>query len=201
MIDITLALFDRAWTPTLVTDSAAVVQEANPATARLTGRPAESLTGAPLHRLLPPKACTQLEARRTARPDGYADTITAVHRPDGRRVPVRAVTWPAGPPGTCVICCLFPLAAAPVPAQQAAVPNPPSLTAAETRIVEALAVGLTNVELGRELHLSRQGLDYHIDRLRRRFAARSRAALVARAYVTGLLDPATWPPRARAPHE
>lgn len=198
MIDTTLALFDRGWTPTVVTDPAGFVRDANPATARLTGRPAESLAGVPLHHLLPPEACTLLAARRTARPDGYADAITAVRRADGRRVPVRVVTWPAGAPGDDLICCLFPLV--PTPAHQAAEPNRPSLTAAEARIVEGLALGLTNVELGRELHLSRQGLDYHIDRLRRKLAARSRAALVARAYATGVLDPAAWPPRARAPH-
>lgn len=197
MIDSTLALFDRAWTPTLVTDPAGVVRDANPAAERLFGRPAESVTGAPLDRLLPPRACTLLATRRAARPDGYADAIAAVRRPDGRRVPVRAVTWPAGPPGQDVICCLFPLVPAPVPAPRGADADHPSLTDAETRIVEGLAAGLTNVELGRELHLSRQGLDYHIDRLRQKLGARSRAALVARAYVTGLLDPTTWPPRPR----
>jgi DNA-binding CsgD family transcriptional regulator len=177
MIDTTLALFDRGWTPTVVTDPAGFVRDANPATARLTGRPAESLAGVPLDHLLPPEACTLL---------------------DGRRVPVRAVTWPAGAPGDDTICCLFPLL--PTPAHQAAEPDPPPLTAAEGLIVEGLALGLTNVELGRELHLSRQGLDYHIDRLRRKLTARSRAALVARAYVTGVLDPTAWPPRARVPH-
>jgi DNA-binding CsgD family transcriptional regulator len=151
----------------------------------------------PLDHLLPPEACTLLAGRRAARPDGYADAIAAVRRSDGRRVPVRAVTWPAGPPGDDVICCLFPLV--PTPAHHAAEPDHPSLTAAEARIVEGLAFGLTNAELGRELHLSRQGLDYHIDRLRRKLAARSRAALVARAYVTGVLDPSAWPPRARVP--
>jgi PAS domain S-box-containing protein len=195
MIDTTLALFDRGWTPTVVTDAAGFVRDANPATARLTGRPAESLAGVALHHLLPPDACTLLAGRRAARPDGYADAIAVMRRSDGRRVPVRAVTWPAGAPGGDMICCLFPLV--PTPVQHAAEPDHPSLTAAESRIVEGLALGLTNVELGRELHLSRQGLDYHIDRLRRKFAARSRAALVARAYVTGVLDPAAWPPRAR----
>ncbi|MEE4545117.1 PAS domain-containing protein [Streptomyces sp. V4-01] len=199
MIDTTLALFDRAWTPTVVTDPAGVVRDANPAAARLTGRSAESLTGAPLARLLPPEACALLAARRAARPDGYADAIAAVRRSDGLRVPVRAVTWPAGPPGEDVICCLFPFT--PPSAHPAEGPGLPSLTGSETRIVEGLALGLTNVELGRDLHLSRQGLDYRIDRLRRKLAARSRAALVARAYVTGVLDPSAWPPRARVPRD
>jgi PAS domain S-box-containing protein len=197
MIDTTLALFDRGWTPTVVADPAGYVRDANPATGRLTGRPAESLAGVPLDHLLPPEACALLAGRRAARPDGYADAMATVRRHDGRRVPVRVVTWPAGAPGDGMICCLFPLV--PVPAHHAAEPDHPYLTAPEARIVEGLALGLTNVELGRELHLSRQGLDYHIDRLRRKLGARSRAALVARAYVTGVLDPAAWPPHVRDP--
>ncbi|SFF23455.1 DNA-binding transcriptional regulator, CsgD family [Actinacidiphila alni] len=199
MIDTTRALFDRAWTPTLVTDPAGLVRDANPATARLVGRTVDVLAGMRLEQLLAPGACGLLAARRTARPDGYADAIASVRRPDGRRVPVHAVTWPAGPPGDEMICCLLPVAAPPV--VRSGDSERPALTGPEARIVEGVAFGLTNVELSRVLHLSRQGLDYHIDRLRRKLTARSRAALVARAYVTGVLDPAAWPPRARVPEQ
>lgn len=200
MIDTARALFDRAWTPILVTDSAEIVRDANPSAVRLTGRPLEALTGIPLCRLLPPEVCALLDARRTARPEGYVDAVTALARPDGR-VPVRVVTWSAGPPDGDVICCVLPLgrpaAVAPAPRRPLPAPDPVPVTAAEARILEGLALGLTNIDLGRELHLSRQGLDYHIDRLRRRLAARTRPALVARAYVTGLLDTTAWPPRTR----
>lgn len=200
MIDTARALFDRAWTPILVTDSAEVVRDANPSAVRLTGRPLEALTGIPLCRLLPPDVCALLDARRAARPDGYVDAVTLLDRPDGQ-VPVRVVTWSAGPPDGDVVCCVLPLGrpAAQVTRRPLAAPGPVPVTAAEARILEGLALGLTNIDLGRELHLSRQGLDYHIDRLRRRLAARTRPALVARAYVTGLLDATVWPPRARVP--
>jgi DNA-binding CsgD family transcriptional regulator len=114
---------------------------------------------------------------------------------------VRVVSWSAGPPDRDAICCVLPLGRAPVtrPPQRrpATAARPVPVTPAEARILVGLAFGLTNVDLGHELHLSRQGLDYHIDRLRRRLTARTRPALVARAYVTGLLDHTAWPPRAR----
>lgn len=204
MIDTTRALFDRAWTPLLVTDTSDVVCDANAAAARLLGRPVEALAGRPLRMFLPLETCTLLTARRAARPEGYVDAAATLTRRDGQRLPVRVVSWSAGPPDRDVVCCVFPLGrspAAPPPRRRspsaARAAGPVRVTPAEARILEGLALGLTNVDLGHELHLSRQGLDYHIDRLRRRLAARTRPALVARAYVTGLLDHAAWPPRAR----
>ncbi|MEU6512349.1 PAS domain-containing protein [Streptomyces sp. NPDC046942] len=201
MIDTTRALFDRAWTPILVTDPAGIVRDANPSAARLTGRPTEVLTGTLLRHLIPHEVCALLGARRVARPDGYVDATAALARADGQWVPVRIVTWPAGPPGGNLICCLIPLipSAATPPAQRRPRPasSPVTVTAPEARILEGLALGLTNADLSRTLHLSRQGLDYRIGRLRRKLAAGTRPALVARAYVVGLLDIAAWPPRAR----
>jgi DNA-binding CsgD family transcriptional regulator len=203
MIDPTRALFDRAWTPILVTDPARGVRDANPSAARLTGRPTQALTGTLLRHLLSREVCELLDARRAARPDGYADATAALARADGQWVPVRIVTWPAGPPDADVICCLLPLvsfaATPPAPRRPPPAPALVPVTPAEVRILEGLALGLTNVDLGRALHLSRQGLDYHIGQLRRKLSARTRPALVARAYVAGLLDSATWPPRARVP--
>lgn len=203
MINTTRALFDRAWTPILVTDPAGAVRDANPSAARLTGRPAEVLIGTPLWHILPQEVCALLSARRVARPDGYVDATASLARADGQWVPVRIVTWPAGPPDGDLICCLVPLvpSAATPPAPRRPRPALAAVQVAptEVRILEGLALGLTNIDLGRGLHLSRQGLDYHIGRLRRKFAARTRPSLVARAYVVGLLDSAVWPPRARVP--
>lgn len=44
-------------------------------------------------------------------------------------------------------------------------------------------------------YLSRQGIDYHVARLQRKFKARNRVELVSRAFATGLLDSTAWPPR------
>ncbi|MFE3636340.1 helix-turn-helix transcriptional regulator [Streptomyces sp. NPDC059168] len=73
-------------------------------------------------------------------------------------------------------------------------PRPP-LTAAQVRILALLAAGRSNAEIARALHLSRQTVDYHLSRLRDLLDAATRPALVARAYVLGILSPQAWPPR------
>lgn len=71
----------------------------------------------------------------------------------------------------------------------------PPLTAAQIRILSLLAEGSTNGEIATSLRLSRQAIDYHLSRLRGLLGAATRPALVARAYVLGILSPRAWPPR------
>ncbi|GAA3116705.1 hypothetical protein GCM10010521_00600 [Streptomyces rameus] len=73
-------------------------------------------------------------------------------------------------------------------------PHPP-LTAAQVRILALLAAGHSNAGIAEALHLSRQTVDYHLSRLRHLLGGATRPALVARAYVLGILSPHTWPPR------
>ncbi|MFG3259750.1 PAS domain S-box protein [Streptomyces sp. NPDC048172] len=70
----------------------------------------------------------------------------------------------------------------------------PPLTAAQIRILSLLAGGSTNSEIAASLRLSRQTVDYHLSRLRTLLGAATRPALVARAYVLGVLTPRAWPP-------
>lgn len=71
----------------------------------------------------------------------------------------------------------------------------PPLTASQIRILSLLAVGRSNGEIATSLRLSRQTVDYHLRRLRDLLGAATRPALVARAYVLGILAPQAWPPR------
>ncbi|MFD9221729.1 PAS domain-containing protein [Streptomyces sp. NPDC060064] len=71
----------------------------------------------------------------------------------------------------------------------------PPLTASQIRILSLLATGSSNGEIATSLRLSRQTVDYHLSRLRDLLGAATRPALVARAYVLGILSPQTWPPR------
>ncbi|MER5374456.1 PAS domain S-box protein [Streptomyces sp. NPDC002553] len=71
----------------------------------------------------------------------------------------------------------------------------PPLTAAQIRILSLLAQGSSNSDIAASLKLSRQTLDYHLSRLRHLLGAATRPALVARAYVLGILAPHAWPPR------
>lgn len=74
-------------------------------------------------------------------------------------------------------------------------PARPDLTATQVRILALLAAGYNNADIAGTLRLSRQTLDYHLSRLRTLLDAATRPALVARAYVLGILSPQTWPPR------
>ncbi|MFF9815074.1 PAS domain-containing protein [Streptomyces sp. NPDC014006] len=70
-----------------------------------------------------------------------------------------------------------------------------ALTATQVRILALLAAGYSNAGIAEALRLSRQTVDYHLARLRRLLGAATRPALVARAYVLGILAPHSWPPR------
>ncbi|MER5548593.1 LuxR C-terminal-related transcriptional regulator [Streptomyces sp. NPDC002589] len=72
----------------------------------------------------------------------------------------------------------------------------PVLTALDARILEGVATGASTVQLASRLYLSRQGIEYHVGLMLRRFKAPNRAALVSRAYSMGVLTAGSWPPRA-----
>jgi DNA-binding CsgD family transcriptional regulator len=70
------------------------------------------------------------------------------------------------------------------------------LTALDARILEGVAAGLATIQLARKLYLSRQGVEYHVSAMLRRFRVTNRAALVSKAYSMGIFSVGTWPPRA-----
>lgn len=71
----------------------------------------------------------------------------------------------------------------------------PPLNLQDARILEGVAAGASSVQLASRLFLSRQGVEYHIGRLLRRFRVPNRTALVGRAYSLGIFDSGSWPPR------
>lgn len=86
--------------------------------------------------------------------------------------------------------------AAPEPAadDRTAVPVP-AVTPAEGRILALAAAGETTAAIAAAVGLTTDGVNYHLTRMARRWHAPNRTALVARAYVLGVLEPGTWPPR------
>ena len=73
--------------------------------------------------------------------------------------------------------------------------SPMTLEPVAARILELVATGATTAVVARHVGLTVDGVNYHLGRLCRRLDVPNRVALVARAYVLGLLDPSTWPPR------
>jgi PAS domain S-box-containing protein len=62
------------------------------------------------------------------------------------------------------------------------------------RILTLVAGGASTSAVARTVGLTVDGVTYHLSRLCRRLKVPNRTALVARAYVLGLLDATTWPP-------
>jgi len=51
------------------------------------------------------------------------------------------------------------------------------------------------VQLASKLYLSRQGVEYHVGAMLRKFKSPNRSALVSKAYSQGILSIGHWPPK------
>ena len=71
----------------------------------------------------------------------------------------------------------------------------PQLTDLDARILKGVAMGMSTVNLATKLFLSRQGVEYHVGTMLKKFKASNRPELVSRAYSIGVLDASCWPPR------
>ncbi|MFF5720922.1 helix-turn-helix transcriptional regulator [Streptomyces buecherae] len=72
-----------------------------------------------------------------------------------------------------------------------------ALAPLDARILEGIAAGASTIQLAAKLHLSRQGIEYRVSSLLRKHRVPNRAALVSRAYSTGVLTIGAWPPVVR----
>ncbi|MGH3099231.1 MAG: LuxR C-terminal-related transcriptional regulator [Streptosporangiales bacterium] len=70
----------------------------------------------------------------------------------------------------------------------------PDLTRREIGMLALVAAGWSNTEIASDLSLSPDTVAHHLHDMLGRAQARNRVELVARSYVSGLLDPETWPP-------
>ncbi|MEU3294392.1 LuxR C-terminal-related transcriptional regulator [Streptomyces longwoodensis] len=71
----------------------------------------------------------------------------------------------------------------------------PLLSLTDALVLEGVARGVSTAQLATRLHLSRQGIEYHVGQMLRQLKAPNRVALVARAYSMGILTLTHWPPR------
>jgi len=73
--------------------------------------------------------------------------------------------------------------------------QPETISRIEASIIEGIAAGSSSAQMAARLYMSRQGIEYHVSGMLRKFQAANRSALVSRAYCCGVLSPADWPPR------
>jgi DNA-binding CsgD family transcriptional regulator len=69
------------------------------------------------------------------------------------------------------------------------------LTELHARILKGVAMGMSTISLANRLYLSRQGVEYHVGTMLRKFKVGNRPALISRAYSIGVLDVRSWPPQ------
>lgn len=71
--------------------------------------------------------------------------------------------------------------------------KPVVLSEIAAHIVEGIAMGDSSTRIASRLNLSRQGVEYHISGLLRKFEAPNRTALISRIFAKGIFDPSCWP--------
>ncbi|MFJ7149035.1 PAS domain-containing protein [Streptomyces sp. NPDC100445] len=100
-----------------------------------------------------------------------------------------AVADPDGPAGLVIL--LSPAEDREPPERQDGL----TLSRLDAHVLEGVASGASTVQLASRLYMSRQGVEYRVGRLLRRFDAPNRPALVARAHGLGMFAAGQWPPR------
>lgn len=194
--------FEVSGTATVLLDLDGRIVEANPACETAAGHHRGRLVGRPACLLLPADEVgvhQQYWAGLAAgRRDRY-EVLGALRRADGtlleHRVVVCLVRDAAGVPTGAVGCAL------PYGSGGTRLPASRQPTDGELTVLALLALGRSIGQIATELGLTRRGVDYRLSRLRSKLRAdgpggvpASGAALVARAYVLGVLEPPVWPP-------
>ncbi|MFE0047149.1 helix-turn-helix transcriptional regulator [Streptomyces albireticuli] len=196
-----LNLLDRIPVPTAISTTDGVITGANPALAALWDVTPGRLTGRSLLDLFTPTDGGQLvkvdAALRGGRRSRYPVRVrwTAAGRSYEGQLTVEPVSDPAGASPPLLATLRVDEERPPAECARPDVVLGPQ----ERRILELAAAGRTTSVIARTVGLSGDGVNYHLVRLARRLSVPNRTALVARAYVLGLLSPAAWPPAAPAP--
>ncbi|WP_328743138.1 PAS domain-containing protein [Streptomyces caniferus] len=190
-----LILLDRIPTPIAVCRAYGEVLIANPAMAAQWGTVPGQLRGRNLLDLFEPRAKAQLDrlidALRLGRRSRYPIEVRWRDATDGTEREGELTIDPVGDPSVnppALLALLRVRESAPQPAPRAAA------SPVEARILTLAAGGATTASIGTALGLTVDGVNYHLTRLARRWRVQGRTALVARAYVLGVLSPDSWPP-------
>ncbi|MFF8785925.1 PAS domain-containing protein [Streptomyces sp. NPDC015125] len=190
-----LILLDRIPTPIAVCRAHGEVLIANPAMAEQWGTAPGQLRGRNLLDLFEPRAMAQIdrltEALRLGRRSRYPVEVRWRAGTDGTEREGELTIDPVGDPSVnppALLALLRVRESAPQPAPRGAA------SPVEARILAMAAGGTTTASIGTALGLTVDGVNYHLTRLARRWRVQGRTALVARAYVLGVLAADSWPP-------
>ncbi|MFC7989568.1 PAS domain-containing protein [Streptomyces pilosus] len=172
------------------------VTAAEPEFARQFGLSADEICGYCLLDLLRSPAPARLRQRFTVLSSGHGRGFTErvmARDGDGRDVPAdvtaTAVRNPSGEIAGVVVFLRRP---------EDTMSGGPVLSALDAQVLEGVASGESTVQMASRLYLSRQGIEYRVGQMLRRFDAPNRPALVARAHALGMFAAGQWPPRVRA---
>ncbi|MFF2525131.1 PAS domain S-box protein [Streptomyces liangshanensis] len=201
-----LTLLDRVPVPIGVCRTDGTILLANPALAREWGLPPGRLRGRNVLELLRPRFTDQVhriaEALRLGHRSRYPIEVRwAAAGGDERygELSVDPVSEFSGvPPGLLVVLRVRDRRESP-PARPVAAGEPASPV--DARLLALAAAGATTEAMARAVGMTADGVNYHFGRLARRWGVPGRTALVARAYVLGVLDPGVWPPAVAAPRQ
>lgn len=182
-------------------DHALTIQQANEEFFWQFGKSAAELCGRTFSDLVHPSVqqplARQFFGLTEGRRDRFAADVIAVG-PDGATftVPLTAVMVRGGLPDESSILVMMPNAGHGSAGSEAVSGRDKKLLSPiDARILEGIASGLSTIPLASRLHLSRQGIEYHVTGLLRKLRVPNRAALVSRAYSMGVLKVGVWPPK------
>jgi PAS domain S-box-containing protein len=170
-----------------------VVTAADPGFARQFGLNADEIRGYCLLDLLRSPVPARLREQFTALSSGssrrFQEKVTG-RDGTGRNFPAEVTAIAVRkPPGEMVGVVVF------LRRSEDAVSCGPVLSALDAQVLEGVASGESTVQLASRLYLSRQGIEYRVGQMLRRFDVSNRPALVARAHALGMFAAGQWPPR------
>ncbi|MFI9470926.1 PAS domain-containing protein [Streptomyces sp. NPDC052492] len=169
------------------------VTAAEPAFSRQFGLSVDEICGRGLLELLRSPVPGQLREQFTALSSGrcrrFRERVTC-RDGEGRSFPAEVTAIAVGQPTGEIVGLVVLLRRA----EQAA-GGGPVLSALDAQVLEGVARGESTVQLASRLYLSRQGIEYRVGQMLRRFDAPNRPALVARAHALGMFADGQWPPR------
>ncbi|MFC5721479.1 PAS domain-containing protein [Streptomyces gamaensis] len=192
-----LLLLDRIPTPLAVCRADGEVTLANPAMAAEWGTAPARLRGRSLQELFRPRTVGRLdrhiEAVRLGRRSRHPIEVRWLVGADGIEREGELLVDPVGEASPAAPMLLAVLRVRPDPAPRVVEPMA-EVSVVEGHILALAAAGATTAAIGKAVGLTVDGVNYHLTRLTRRWRVPNRTALVAKAYVLGVLSVREWPP-------